>query len=585
MVDQAMEDDFGIDAESYVAQQDQQLEDDFIDAESYTAEAPKASEANWLETLGDVATQSGRGALKAFTWPLDVLKMGVLGEGLSAIDEVEEFYHKEGKPFDRAKYVKNLFEQSEYIPTQDLAEQSFEKTTGISLEPKTELGKYTKQGSEVASLARGGWASKITRGALAAGTTKGLEAAGVGAGPAEFAGDIVGLSPSKAKITRKLAPEAASFEKTARKHALPFVEAMARERVPIIKGRISEATEKRLNKELKMSSREAITALERDEFPLKRLQEKGYNIDALAESAYAKSTELAQANPKPISTKPIVESFDREIDRIKSLAPSPSDAQREAIKLLERERDIMKVSNPTAEQLIQQHKNYNADMKQIYRKPEFSGKEEQVRKTYEHMKQELVNAMESQGNKETADAFREANKIYHEKSKLEQTESLLNKVFEGDAYNPKKLERFLNSKKGNLLKRNMSPKAIQDIEEIASYGSKAQDRIAEFMQIDNKSVQSTLQSLGKVAPFILAPHTLKGAAIAYLPQLAQSIQGKLLTRPATREIYKYTLKHAAEGSFDLLKKDMVHLENALVREYGSVDDFIDETWLDGIDAE
>ena len=583
MVDQALDDDFGIDAETYVQQQDQAFEDDFIDAEEYVATEPEIKQLSFLDKIADIGTQAGRGALKAFTWPLDVLKMGMIGEGLNAIDEVEEFYQKEGKPFDRQKYVKNLFEQAEYVPTQDLAEKSFSGLTGISLEPKTGAGEFVKQASEIASLTKGGFVSKLSRGVVGAGATTALESMGVGKDTAQIAGDVIGMAPSfKGKVTRKLGEEAASLEKTASKHALPFIEAMAREKSPLIKGRISEATEKRLNKELKMTSREAISALEKGEFPLKRLQEKGYNIDALAENAYKKTTELAQANPGPIDTKPIAENFQKEIDRIKSLAPSPSDAQREAIKILERERDIFKVSNPTAEQLVQQHKNYNADMKQIYRKPEFSGKEEQVRKTYEFMKQDLVDAMESQGHKETANAFREANKIYHEKSRIEQTENLLNKVFEGDRYDPKKLDKFLNSKKGNFLKRNMSSKAIDEIQEIADYGRKAEERIAEFMQIDNKNVQSIMQSLGKLAPFILAPHTLVGAALSSVQPLAMSIQGKLLTRPVAREVYKLTMKHAAEGAFDLLKKDMVTLENVLIREFGSVDDFIDDAWFDQV---
>lgn len=578
MVEQALEDDdIGIDLESYEKHQDEKLEDSFIDLDTYAKNKEEKKELGWLETIGDVFTQAGRGALKFFTWPADVLKLGMIGEGLSDLDEIEEAFLKEGKPFDREQYVKSIFEMSKYIPTQELAEQGFEELTGISLQPKTELGKGAKQLTELAVFTPGGATKKLTSAALGVATTQALKNSGVGEGKAELIGDVASLSPAVIEKTAKQVPKAVqSLEKTAQKYALPFKEFMVREREPILKGRLFKNTEARLKDQFNLSAQEAMKRIVENEIPIRRLRDRGVNLDALGEHAYQMTRQMAQAKPQAIKTDQIVNNIDQEIARIKSLAPSSSDSQKAAIKLLEEERDILKVANPSSEQLINQHMNYNADMKAIYKKPEFSGKEEQIRKTYEFLKSELVSAMEQQGSKDVANAFKAANKIYHEKSKLYQTESLLGKAFNGDTYSPKKLDKLLASKQGNFLRRNMSETAIKDLEDIARYGKQAEEKMGKFIDLRSPSIANEIKSWGQLAPFIFLPHNLQGAMLAVAKPFAKHVQGKLLTRDATREIYKLTLKHASEGAFNLLKKDFVNLEREIGKEWGSVEDFMDD---------
>jgi len=576
MVEKTMEDDdFGIDLASYEKEKDENLEDSFIDMESYAQEKNEKKPGFW-ETAGDVFTQAGRGALKAFTWPADVLKLGMIGEGLSDLDDIEEAFRKTGKPFNREDYVRSVFEAAHFIPTQDLAEKGFEELTGISLEPRTGLGKGTKQFAEIASLTPGGIAKKLASGAIGAGTTHALEKGGLGKTKAEIIGDVVSLSPAAFEKTAKVVPKSArDLEKTAQKYALPFKEFMVKEREPLLKGRLFKNAESNLKEELKLSTKEALNRIVENQIPIRRLRDKGINLDALGEHAYAETRRMAQAKPNLIKTDTIVENIDREIARIKALAPSPSDAQKSTIKLLEEERDILKVSNPSSEQLINQHMNYNSDMKSIYKKPEFSGKEEQIRKTYEFLKDELVDAMAKHGNADVSNAFKAANKIYHEKSKLVQSESILEKAFQ-DGYSSKKLDRILHSKQGNYLRRNLGEKAVEEIIEIAKYGKEAQEKMTKFLDLRGSSVANEVRSLGQIAPFIYFPHNIKGAALSLVKPLAKHIQGKLLTRDATRQIYKLTLKHTAEGAFNLLKKDFVQLERQIGKEWGSVDDFMDD---------
>lgn len=579
MVDESLEDDdFGIDLDSYRMDRDEKLEEGFINLEDYKKDIESGKEATWGETIGDWFTQAGRGALKLFTWPADVLKLAMIGEGLSDLDDVEEAFRRAGKPFDREAYIRTVLDQSKYIPTQDLLEQGLESLTGMSLQPKSESGKRVKQGVEIAGFARGsGLGKALLQAGVGVGTTEALKQAGVGEEKAELLGDLSSLSPSILKKAPKEVPKVAKdLEKTALQYALPFKEFMVRERSPILKGSLSKKAESRLKEQFNVSTKEAIDKIVEGKIPIRRLREKGVNLDAMADTAYEQTRSLAKANPKEISTEDIVKNIDKRIEDILALAPSPSDAQKTAIKVLQNERDILSVSKPSSEQLINQHMNYNSDMKSIYRKAEFSGKEDEVRKAYEFLKDELVGAMSKQGNAEAAESFKAANKIYSEKMKLEQSESILEKAFK-DGYSPKKLEKVLHSKGGKYLRRNMGKEAVSDIEEIAKYGKEAQERMDKFLDLSNASVSKEIQSWGQLAPMVFFPHKVVGAGLGIMKYIAQPIQGKLLTRDATRKIYKLTLKHAAEGSFNLLKKDFINLEKEISKEWGSVDNFVDAT--------
>lgn len=582
MAEQAVEDDLGIfDLEADEVQEEESFFENVHDL-AQEEEQGTVDEASFLETIGDILTQGGLGYLKAYTWPLDILKLGVLSSGLEGLDELESAAEKSNIPFDREEYLSSLFKQSQYIPTQELAEQGVEELTGLSLQPKSEIGKFTKQAVNLFKLSPGSVVSKATKGAAGAGATQALKATGVPETAAEVIGDFGTLVPGKLiEKTAKTIPQAAkAAEQTAQKHTLPFLEYMVREREPIVTGRLFKQTERNLSQQFNTTADEALKKIVRNEIPISRLRERGVNLDAFGEHAYKTTERLAQGRTQVIPTKDIVKNIDAEIARIEGLAPSPSDAQKASIKVLEQERDALKVAKPTSQQMINQHKNYNADVKGIYRKPEFNGKEEEVRKTYEFLKDQLVKSVEAHGQKDVANAFRASNKIWHEKSKLDQTQKILSKAFPGDQYNPKKLDKLLNSRDGKFLRRNLSKSAIQDIEEIAKYGKEAQEKMARFIDLRSPAVLNEVRLWGQLAPLIFSPSKLKGTVLSLGPALSKRVQGEFLTRPAVRDTYKLTLKHASEGAYDLLRKDFGKLETQITKEFGSIDNFIDKSMED-----
>lgn len=537
-------------------------------------------DSNFWSTVGDVLVQTGKGYLKAFTWPADVFKLAMIGEGLSEIEELEEIFKKEGKPFDREKYIKDVFETAEFIPTQELAEKSFEDLTGISLEPKSEFGKRIRQASELAGFTRGGIAKKIATGAVGAATTETLKQAGIGEDAAEIIGDVTSIGPaSLEKSAKKIPTSAQELQQKALKYSLPFKEFMVKERTPLLRGKLLNRSFENLKNEFNVTAQEAIDKVISNQIPAKRLREKGVNLDALSEFAYARTRQLAQNNQQAFKTDKIIKNINNEINRIKSLAPSPSEAQKQAINILEKERDVLKISNPTSEQLVNQHINYNSNVKGAYRKPEFSGSQQEVVNAYNFLNNQLVETMTEQGSKDVAEAFKAANKIHHEKSKLLQTENIINKAFKS-GYNPKKLKNILNSRDGKFLKRNLGKDGIKDLEEIAEYGVKAEEKMSKFLDNNSPTILKEVKTWGQLAPILFFPNKLVGTLFSVAKPLSEHIQGQLLTRNATRDIYKLTLKHASEGSFNLLKKDFARLGREISKEWGSEEDFIDHMLMD-----
>lgn len=535
-----------------------------------------AGEVPLRQIAGEVFTQTGRGLLAAFSWPLDVLKAGLVGSALSDIDELEEAYAKQGKPFDREKVIREVHEGLGSFPTGGLLEQKITENTGFDLEPRTDEGRFIDQYANIAGLIKGKIPKKLGKGLIAPVTSYGLETAGASETKARIVGDMMAFLPEKKAVAKDFTPEVNKIKNTADKYELPFLEFQAREKAPTVAATLSEAAEKTLKNNFAMSTEQAVSKIVADENILKRMQNNGVNLDVLSNRAYEVAETLAAQHPNVImNTKPMVKNINDRIKSIKAAAPNPSDAEKASLALLRRERDILKVKFPTQEQTIKQYKNYNSNMKEMYKKPEFKGVEDDVRKTYEFLKDELVNTMETQGGKQTSEYFKAANSIYHQKSKLEQTENLLGKVFNGDGYAPRKLDKLLNSKQGSLLRRNMSKSAIEDIQQISKYGVKAEQKMAEFFNINDSAVQRFAGHLGSFAPYILIPNKLVGGLMSLSGPVTGFVQGKLLSRPATRTIYKNTLEHASLGQLDKLQSDFVKLENEVMKEYGNIDTFFD----------
>lgn len=534
----------------------------------------QADEPSWKQVTGEVLTQAGLGAAQAFTWPADVIKLGALFNSLGEMNALEAEAAEDGIPFDRPAYIKGVMESSRYVPTQKGAEEAFEHFSGISLEPKSEWGRRARQGAALFTLGTGTIAKKALSAATGVATTLLAKSLGASEGAGELIGDVVSVSPQAIeKGVKALTKEG----KTAEKFELPFLEYMQRQKAPTFGAKITANNERILNEKMKQSSAEALHKIIKDEIPLSRYRDNGVDLNEFAKFAYDATKVKAASNPQKLNMNPFISKIDQEITHIQRSAPNPSDAQIASIMLLNRERDALAGSAPTSEQLINQHMNYNSNLKSLYKKPEFSGAENEIRTTYEFLKKGLVETMERQGQADVANMFKASNKIYHDSLKLTQSENIIAKAFPDEGWNPKALNKLLNSSKGKILERNLGPRAIEDFREIANYGEQAQKKMRSLLT-KGKGLNDA-PSWGQLAPIVLFNSTL-GKGLGFAKTIFEYANGVLLTRPATRKIYKRTLKNAAQGAFGALKKDFFQLEQEIEKQWGSVDNFMDNALLE-----
>lgn len=570
-----MADDFGIDLEDYTNDQNREFENAAIDMSDY-AQSQEAEEASWWDFAKDVVVQPALGALSAFTWPADLLKIGMVSEALDT-EELEKAYEKEGKTFDRSKYLKDVAETSQFVPTQGAAEEAFQTKTGISLEPKSKTGQALRKLFFIRQMTSGkGLSKSLQAGAVGSATTQGLKAAGAPEIIADIGGDLAGAYKAAAKkaIPRNLSPEAKELEAIAKKNGLPFFEFMTKEQSELAGPKITEAKKLALEKEIAMTSEKAVQDVIDGKLSISQLKNKGANLETLWNEAYDYVSSLVKGDNRKYSTKPIADAIDQEIARIKSLAPIPSEGQQEAIKLLQLQKEALEKGTANSQQLIQQIKNWNKDVASIYRKSQFSGAEEEIANAYGFVKDQTRNLIEKESGAHVRNAMRAADNTFAESIKLERANSLVMKAFENGSYNPKKLNQLLKSSKGNIVRREIGDQAIQEIKDIAEYGQKAQQAVTQLSKSSKNPFD--ISNWGPLAGFLFAKLPAAKGLLAGAAGSANYIRGHLLTRNATRTIYKKIMKEAADGSFKNMADNFAKLELEIVNEYGSVKEFIDE---------
>jgi hypothetical protein len=550
-------------------------EDDIvgIDMREYSKSKEKDA-TTWWDLGRDILLQPSRGVAQAFTWPLDIVKAVMTGEALTDMDELEAAYDKAGKKFDRAEYEKTVREQADYIPTQEMFENFIEKQ-GLDLNPKTKIGKAINQMFMLIGVAKGKGLGKATLGGAAgAATTAGLEELGANETASRIIGDVVGGAvPSIKKTPRILDAAAQRLQDISAKHGLPFYEHMTEKAIPK-SPKINESRRVALENELGMSIDSAVDAVVEGNMPSALKKAQGADLQVLEDAALIRAEQAAQQNNVPIGMNQVGRDIDLEIARIKAQSPSPSNSDKVAIKILEDEKAMLNpaqsAADPTTEQLITQTRKYNENVKGVYKKPEFTGSEEAATRAYAFLNESIRNTLEAQTTPEVVAAHRAYNELFGQNAALKKVEGLLSKASVDGNYDPKKINKLLNSSQGQMVKRELGKQGVEDLREIAQYGERAKKGTEQFAKSGRGSLN--LGAWGQLAPIILSKAPGKKAFFAVKP-IRDWTQGYLLTNPATRTTYKNILKNAAQGSFKNMAADFSKLEKTIEKSFGSVEEF------------
>ena len=516
------------------------------------------------EIPNNLAGQIALGFTQAVTSPLDLMKLMMQGAALESVDELQEIAEKEGKEFDYDKAKKKALEDVETsIPTLSMAEKWLQEQ-GISTEPQ-------------------GTVQKITRGIA----------------------ELTGVTPRQMSLKRKsISPETKALQETAEKHGLRKFEGMSNEKPPKITPLVTPEKEKKLAEELGETTKKAIDDMISQKIPVKKMRDQGVNLEDAYTTAYKSARKTAsEMGDKPVDLSEMVKWIDSEIKRVKGISPSLGQSEQAYIKVLKKEKaGLTSKSNPkeiithgpegevirqvekskitqkplTAEQSLNQYQQFNDNVKGIYRKPEFAGAENAVRKAYGNLNEKLIWSIEKT-NPELAKELKFANKIFHETSKLEQVEGILSKSFK-NGYSPKKLSTSLSNKRERaFLERNLGKDSINSLEDIAKYGQEAEKRV--FANLKNP--KTAKEYLEKMTPLQL------GLIIGYkghvgLPfyvgkEAMQRIQGHLFTRNKTKKAMIDYIKTASQigKSPESLLPSANKLSQAIKDEFGSEEELIE----------
>jgi hypothetical protein len=636
------------------------------------------------------------GLLKRFTFPLDILKIGMMGEGLSDIDELEELYKKEGLQFDRNEYIKEVIELSKYIPTQQLGEDILKEKTGIDFSPQNTLGKISRGAGELTGLqpnllkeAPKSIAPKIGAGTAGAVTQESLKHVGVPDIAADLVGGLItgGLSP-KSIESPKLNHATEELRSIANKHNLPQYAGMEAETAPKITPVVSEGKQLKLSKEFDAASEKAIDKVLDEKLPFKKLRDQGYNLEDAYVKAYdrARNTanhldESVSKTGKSLNTNDLIKFIDKKIGSIKSSSPSLSNSQKNVIRILNQEKKDL--SNPNSpffrgnvitgpieeskeilgpksftfpgtkieketifdpitgrkttrealaggtvvtpqgneprmnlitgkkektpktsgkieeqkfasyrtdpitgkkihpeqrefknisfNQAMNLYKNYNSNVKGIYKKPEFSGSEEAIKNIYGELNSEIINSIEKI-SPALAEELSFANRVFQGKSKIDQVENIVSKAF-SDGYDPGKLSKILgNYRNRRFLERDLGKDAVKDLETIAKYGKDVEKKVFNHLQ----QPKSAFEYLKKSSPLQLALFIPKlPITVPYLltKEAATRAKGYLFTRDPTRKSVIDYLKAAATNPAGIAQQS-AKLTKSIEDEFGSEQEFL-----------
>lgn len=570
------------------------------------------------ESKGKSALRTGyqpiSGYLKSFTYPADILQMAGIGEALDPefIDNLRQIHEREGIPFDEKKYRQKVAEAAQAFPTQGNIEKAVEEKTGLPLQAKTGVQKALSLGGTAAGFQPGALTEKAIAGIAAPAISETAQLAGIPEPLAEILGLGGAGAAAKGRIAEAvLSPEQQALRSIAEKHNLPTY-AGAEVETPQIQPVVSAKRQEKLTEGLKSASEQAIDDVITKQLPINQAEKLGVNPEQVYERSYQRMEQTAKnidkqissGKKKPIDTQPVLNWIKKEISKIKKTAPSLSTPDKVRLKILNDEYSALsKKAKPlppesvqlvdisgkplvkqqqgrfpkeiNASQTIDQTRNYNENVRDLYKKPEFTGAQQEARETYAQLNDKLQDALRLSGETDLARQLWFGNQVFHEVSKVNQVQNILRQALE-HGYDASKMATILRSKSNRkFLERNLGKNATKDLVDIAHYGKQAE----KFVFNRLKNPQTVGEYLSKLTPLkaslLFFKHaTGLGTAYELGKGTSQRIAGLLFTRPGTRKAYVNFLKGAMSAKKGVFSKASDELSKAIIDEYGSEDNMI-----------
>jgi hypothetical protein len=553
------------------------------------------------------------GFLQKFTYPADIVQMMGVGEALDPefLENLKAIHEREGIPFDENKYRQKVSEAAQAFPTQGNIEKLVEEKTGLPLQAKEGYQKALRLGGTAGGFQPGSLVQKGTAAVTAPAVSELAQLLGLPEGLSEILGlTSAGGAASGKIVERALTPEQQALRQIAGKHNLPTHAGMEVEGQTKVTPVLSKGKTEKLRSELNEASEKAIDDIISRQLPTNEAEKLGVSPEAVYERSYKRMEETAKQIDKKareagressIDVAPVLNWIKNEISRLEKTAPSLSTPDKVRIKILKDEykalsekptplppeavrlvdihgKPLEKIKkgrqpkNVTAEQAVDQTRNYNENVRDLYRKAEFTGAQQEVRETYAQLNDQIQKAMKTSGETDLARQLWFGNQVFHETAKVNQVNNIISPAFE-NGYNVNKLSSILKQK-GNrkFLERNLGKDAVKEMIDIAHYGKEAEAKV--FSRLKNpKTVGEIVSDLTPLkAGLLFLKHGATaglGTAFEIGKGAGQRVAGMLFTRPGTRKAYRGFLKGAASSKKGAFAEASANLSKAIQEEFGS----------------
>lgn len=496
------------------------------------------------------------GALKRFTYPLDILKLAGQGEALAELEELDDARIAElkrkfpsapwenFKGIDREKYLQAVQEAGDIFPTQENIERLIEEKTGAPLTPKTKFEKLIRLGGSAAAFRPGDLSQKVTAGVVAPAVAGGLEAANVPEPIAEIGGLAAsGVAPVP-QINKAIKPSGLTTRRFESLKKPTKVSAGRQEAITeALEGDFKKISDKLLQKN------KTYSAMKNDNL----FKEKIGDL-------FGKVEELAAGIEGNIHTDDLRHAFKKRINGRESKGITPDEFERAFRKDARQILKDLPFEELTAPQLVEQFRKNNKSLRELFEPGKSSAFNRAKREALLEYNRSIEDVITKKyPDTEFKDLFEFTNKRWQEISDIEQIDGFIKGLFDGKVDYSKAKQLFRKDKEHvqRPFKRILGEKGYKDFKQLT------EDLLSseKSMSYIKKAKEAGFEDLAKSASLYLLNQ--KVGTLATLSKGAKTLYQTLLDKPQVLLTWKHafeSLKHRkykeAEKYFAALNKEI-----------------------------
>lgn len=240
--------------------------------------------------------------------------------------------------------------------------------------------------------------------------------------------------------------------------------------------------------------------------PISRLAKSNPNLDTQIKTIFDKVDSMATNNA--FSTTEIATELGNVIRKIKGEAPVPTQAETEAIKILNRyrkafggKRTSQRPNLISEKSAVRQYRKLGEDTRDLHESSKrLSPSDKGKLMAYEIVKDALRGSIEANTPKEFSELFKASNQVYHKLMNFRALESVFDPIFNAENLNYKKLSQVMKqSKTHKILQKNLGKEGYEQFLELQSDLLDYDKLFKAFKVKDTKGIKEALVDIPTLA--------------------------------------------------------------------------------------